>query len=177
MKIFKAPSSIYIHKIPQSERLNKKILDCLEARSNTPYIDPTQSISNQDWANFDWKGVPLYWKLLVPKVIECLKVMNKYDININNDKPLEIMNYWFQQYEQGDYQAKHHHPNSTYSSVYYVELPTGVETTLFNKEGNIKVPVKTGDLLVFPSHFNHMSPINKSDRRKTIISINLTTTT
>jgi uncharacterized RmlC-like cupin family protein len=42
----------------------------------------------------------------------------------------------------------------------------------YNQKEIIKVDVKEGDILTFPSFVIHRAPVNKSNKTKTIISFN-----
>jgi hypothetical protein len=87
----------------------------------------------------------------------------------------ELQNFWFQQYESNDYHSWHNHFQSTYASVYYVELPDASVATEFKNPVTgeiIKPSVKEGDILTFPASIIHRSPPNNSGGRKTIIAIN-----
>ena len=83
---------------------------------------------------------------------------------------------WYQQYHHGDTHSWHDHAGgSTLSVIYYLELPEGTPGTEFIDPytGRVHRPrVKEGDVIVFPSFVRHRSPENKSDQRKTIISLN-----
>jgi uncharacterized RmlC-like cupin family protein len=84
-----------------------------------------------------------------------------------------LSNYWFQQYENGDYHGTHVH-DTPFSSVYYIELPGESPRTtlkLFGKEYQIEV--QEGDILTFPGFIPHESKENKNTR-KTIIAFNST---
>jgi ectoine hydroxylase-related dioxygenase (phytanoyl-CoA dioxygenase family) len=81
-----------------------------------------------------------------------------------------IDNMWFQQYKKNDKHSWHTHGLSNFSNVYFVELPLKSLATEILNVNNLNL--KEGDLLTFPSHLYHRSPINKTNKRKTIISFN-----
>lgn len=84
---------------------------------------------------------------------------------------------WFQQYLKDSEHGWHIH-GGNFTNVYYLELPEGTPKTQiinpYNQKDIIEVDVKEGDLLVFPSYVLHKAPKNISDKRKTIISFNVT---
>jgi hypothetical protein len=77
---------------------------------------------------------------------------------------------WFHQYNKGSFFDWHTHPQSNYSAVYFVELPSDELATEIH--GVKKLKPREGDLLVFPGFLPHRSPVNNTDSRKTIISMN-----
>ena len=82
-------------------------------------------------------------------------------------------NHWFQQYQEGDYHDWHNHPGSSYTSVYYVELPDKTATQFEHLGNEFEIDVEEGDYIIFPSYLRHCSKPNMSGRMKTIISLNL----
>ena len=83
---------------------------------------------------------------------------------------------WFQQYELGGEFQWHRHACSTWNVVYYLELPDGTPTTEFKNPLNgevFTVDAKEGDVVIFPSMLFHRSPVNLTDKRKTIIALNI----
>ena len=85
----------------------------------------------------------------------------------------KLANFWYQQYEHGDYHDWHLHPSVLFSSVYYLELPEGTSKTEFKTpQQTFSIDIKEGEILTFPSFFFHRSAINKSTQRKTIIASN-----
>jgi len=87
-----------------------------------------------------------------------------------------ISSFWFQQYYVGDSHGWHLHGNSTISMSYFLELDDQKHSTEFvdiEKKKTFQLNVSEGDVIIFPSHIIHRSPIIKSDSRKTTIAINL----
>ena len=82
----------------------------------------------------------------------------------------KISNMWFHQYNKESFFDWHTHPQTNYSAVYFVELPSDeLATEIY---GVKKLKPREGDLLVFPGFLPHRSPVNNTDSRKTIISLN-----
>ncbi len=76
---------------------------------------------------------------------------------------------WFQQYFQSSDFGWHHHAGH-FACIYYLELPESKEATEFL---NFKNYVEEGDLIFFPTFLIHRSPVIRSNKRKTILSLNL----
>ena len=142
------------------------ILKCIQAAGTYSVSDGTQSISNTDWhlANPNRE----YWSHAIPFVGEHNeKLIEHYRLN-----GAQVENFWFQQYEKGDYHNWHNHSGCCFSSVFYVELGDNAPSTTFRWMGrSFEVPVQEGDILSFPSFVAHGSKANKGSR-KTIISYN-----
>ena len=80
---------------------------------------------------------------------------------------------WINYTKQGQYHHKHDHPNSLFSGVFYLDVTENLDKIKFFKDEykSLKmpsvnwnvynsdswwVPVKTGDLILFPSSTSHM---------------------
>lgn len=90
----------------------------------------------------------------------------------------KLQTIWYQQYYHNDNHNWHVHGNSSYSNVYFLELPSNELTTEFFDQKTRKVikikGIREGDLLTFPAHLIHRSPKNKTTSRKTVIVFNVT---
>lgn len=135
-------------------------------------INVMDSISKSDWP-VDRGLERKYFTLLNPYVnIHFEKIVA--DTYPGKGYDLIHPNIWFQQYVKGDFHSWHNH-GSSWSTVYFVELPDPSFSTMFylpfNKE-EIQIDVKEGDFITFPGFIFHKSPVNTSDKRKTIIAFN-----
>ena len=89
-------------------------------------------------------------------------------INLNYD-------FWFIQYEQGDYVKWHNHPLSTMSAIYYVDIPEPKDVISFKSfdgEHVYRPEMEEGDIIFFPSMMPH-STICTSEKGKVSINFNL----
>ena len=130
-----------------------------------------EKITSTDWktpSNVERKYFTKYIKNIINKYyVEIAKQLNLQDFSIAK---LIIHNWWFQKYNKNSTHGWHTHSGSHFTNVYFVELP--------NKEGATQIKglknldVEEGDLITFPAYWAHRSPINKTDKRKTIISFN-----
>ena len=166
MKIIETKAPIFIFDLPDNK---EEILKAIESMGTHSLIDKTQQISNSDWQlNSNY---PRQYYDIVRPLVE--KRFPEIEEKTKSNK-IKIENYWFQQYNPGgDYHAWHHHGSSTYSSVFYVELPKGSSTTFDYMGDEFQVDVEEGQYLVFPSYLRHCSKPNKTKERKTIIALNL----
>lgn len=156
---------IFVTKINNFKKINKKLLSLISTIKNNKYNTDKDSIHNTDWnlpKNFERKYVDYFVPIIRPYLNEIAK-------KLHSEKAV-IDNIWFQQYKKNDEHSWHTHGLSNFSNVYFVELPLkSLATEILNvKDLNLN----EGDLLTFPSHLYHRSPINKTNKRKTIISFN-----
>jgi len=102
---------------------------------------------------------------------------------------LRITQSWVNYTKPGQFHHKHAHPNSLISGVFYVKANKETDRIYFYKDGyqQIKLPVDqwnlfnseswwlpigTGELILFPSHFTHMVEAVKGDNMRVSMSFN-----
>ncbi len=102
---------------------------------------------------------------------------------------LRITQSWTNYTRPGQHHHKHAHPNSLISGVFYVKANKETDRIYFYKDGyqQIKLPVDqwnlfnseswwlpvgTGELILFPSHFTHMVEAVKGDDMRVSMSFN-----
>ena len=117
------------------------------------------------------------------------------DIFINQmgvDKKLKILNMWSVVNGKNTFNTKHNHPNSYFSSAYYVKTnensghikffdPKEVKTMYSPGIGKlnefstniVRIKPEEGKLLLFPSYLHHSVEENVSDEDRIVISFNL----
>jgi hypothetical protein len=85
-----------------------------------------------------------------------------------------IYDFWYCQYEKGDYVKWHNHPLSSMCAIYYLHLPEPKDVISFKTfDGEYYIPkVEEGDVLFFPSNQVH-STICTSDKGKISVNFNL----
>jgi len=99
-------------------------------------------------------------------------------------KPIDnIKNVWFQVQEQYEFHSLHNHGMEGWSAVFYADYDNEVHeatkfySSMFTCHGEImsfQPGCSEGDLIVFPSQVFHESPVTKSEKSRTIISLNMT---
>ena len=107
----------------------------------------------------------------------------KYDVS------LYLTQSWVNYTEKGQYHHKHAHPNSIISGVFYPQADRSVDKIHFYKEIYDRIKVATddfniynsdswwfevgsGDLILFPSSFNHMVEPKEGDETRISIAFN-----
>lgn len=180
MKSFNLETNYYVHSLSSHKEIKEVLLKSIEKfTTNNSLVGNNQNISNTDW-NID-SSVKREWFDIFMKnnekeiydiynfIYEDFRKISGKDININID------NWWFQQYEKDSYHGWHNHIASTFSNVYYLELPDPSETTeIFSgKNKSSLINAKEGDLVIFPAFMPHKA-LNSSDRRRTTLVFNTT---
>jgi uncharacterized protein (TIGR02466 family) len=102
---------------------------------------------------------------------------------------LEITQSWVNYTQPGEYHHRHDHPNSALSGVFYIDVEDDVDSIFFfNREyrqlqispkahnvfnsDSWSFPVKTGELVIFPSSLPHMVTVTKSSRSRISLAFN-----
>jgi len=156
---------IIITKIKNFKKINKQLLSLIDKIPNNPLIEHKDNITHTDFnlpKNFKREYLEYFLQSIKPYMLEmCAKL---------HTKRIEIYNGWFQQYIKNSTHQWHTHPNTHFTNVYFVELPSKSLGTEILNYPNLNL--NEGDLLTFPAYYYHRSPINLSEKRKTIISFN-----
>ena len=171
--------------IQTGEILNENELSFLKSLDNTQHTETLNTrtkltkgvniLNNNELTrvkDFVWKNFSNY----VDKVLE---VENNF----------YMCNSWGTIQQKGDYHPSHNHPNAVFSAVYYVQTSDSSITFAIDRskimEGFLldfkiknfnhfnalswKVPVATGDLIIFPGELQHESQIHTGDDERMII--------
>ena len=122
-----------------------------------------------------------------------LRIEDYFDKIIQAKKHLSfyITQSWLNYTEKNEYHHKHEHPNSFISGVFYINSNKEFDKIIFFKKINditIKIdpekwnewnaeswwiPVKTGDILLFPSSTTHMVETKKGDDTRISLAFNI----
>ena len=156
---------IIITKIKNFNEINFKLLSLIDKIPNNPLVECNDNITHTDFnlpKSFKREYLEYFFECIKPYFVDmCSKL---------HTKRIEISNAWFQQYTKNSIHQWHTHPNTNFTNVYFVELPSkSLATEIFNHPN---LDLNEGDLLTFPAYYYHRSPINLSKERKTIISFN-----
>jgi uncharacterized protein (TIGR02466 family) len=106
------------------------------------------------------------------------------------DVKLRITQSWLNYTEPGQYHHRHSHPNSVLSAVFYIDADPKVDKIFFyNNHGYRQIsfktrdwnvfnseswwlPVDSGDLVVFPSHFQHSVEVKSGNNTRISLALN-----
>lgn len=118
--------------------------------------------------------------------------LNLYFENIYKPKTtcsIEITQSWINYTRSGEYHHRHDHPNSILSGVYYIDVDDAhdsifffnrefrqiqivpTEHNMFNSD-SWQFPVKTNNLLIFPSSIPHMVTTTKTSKTRISLAFN-----
>tara|TARA_B100000287_G_scaffold86022_1_gene78639 strand:- start:1449 stop:2072 length:624 start_codon:yes stop_codon:yes gene_type:complete len=102
---------------------------------------------------------------------------------------------WINLHKPGNHSPKHYHSNSCYSGGVYLDVPDGSGGLIFNQShtqptyitGTVKPPtsegnlfnadrwgfdVRRGDLFIFPSHLEHQTDVNTTNKNRYMVAFN-----
>ena len=167
---------IKIIQCPNHEKIQKKILKHIANHPRAYYIDhegdPEDSGPWTDW-NTQGEKDDKYFKVFRMHAENAILDVVREEMGGKTEG--NLCNYWFQQYETNSEHGWHFHWGCLYHVIYYLELPEGTPATLVRAPGGFEFTpnVKEGDILIMPSIFEHTSPVNTTDERKTIIAVNV----
>lgn len=149
-------------------RTKRRVLSAIESMEKHNFLDDENKITNTDWF-LPREYERNYWKFFEKDALNHIRAIeNQYGYKIS-----KIENFWFQQYMKGDFHSRHTHGGSSFSNIYYAELPNQKAATAFwfcGKE--YKIEVEEGDMLSFPGNLIHESKPLDNDKRKTVIVFN-----
>ena len=169
MKLFNIPSSLYSSDVIHHSIIKDDILDKIASMGKCSMIESNyQSISNTDW-HLDKNTSRPYYDIVEPIIIH----HNEEIRQLLGYSRIRVINYWYQQYERGDFHKWHNHPACVFSNVYYVSLSDNNPKTTFSYLGEeFSIPVHEGMILTFPGYLIHKSGENTTDDIKTVIAWN-----
>lgn len=129
-------------------------------------------IQNTDWVldkDVEREYLEYFKKLLSPELDKIAKRLNH--------KGWRVQNTWYQQYTNTNEHPWHNHNGANFSGIFYLELPEKELTTQFYDLKNKKIyesfNIKEGQMILYPSHIVHRSPINNTEDRKSVIAFNM----
>ena len=177
------PTPIYRTKL--SRKLNKKEIsfinktkiDCKKNEGNITSND-TYILNNKIFKNLK-KEISLIVKDYTDKIISPKDNLN-----------FLITQSWLNYTEKNQYHHKHKHPNSLISGVFYVNCNEQFDKIKFFKEEDSTIritakswnlfnsttwwlPVKTGDIILFPSSLTHMVETKEGDNTRISLAFNV----
>ena len=174
--MFQVP--IIHYQIENWEHNKKRILDALPPEC-PEHADPQDHGLFTDFfltAAAGVKTMPEYSETVID-------IIKPYLADFSGERRVEFTDMWYQKYYKGVSHSVHNHGHSGWSSVIYVEFDPKVHeaTQYFSPFKNIwngnletfQAPVEEGDMVIFPATIAHEAPVNRSDKRRTIVSYNL----
>ena len=151
-------------KIDDHNQHKQQILkECRKSKFYSMSSDINQRIKTTDFS--ENQGENHYPYFLKNILFPCSKqILRAYD-----SKKMGMINIWFQEYIPGNFHDWHTHGSSNLSGIYYINLSHKDMATQFKV---LNVDIEEGNMIIFPSHLLHKSPVFK-EGTKTIISFNI----
>jgi len=172
MKKVGALSNYYIFKIKEHEEIKEKLISLI---LNEEKIIKTDNLGQKMTTNHFKKGdnyVFPYSKLYINLISKYLsKFVDDYsDYALDNSGERMVCKMskpWFQMYTEEGHHTWHVHPEASFFTTYFLELPDDASPTYYKDYiGNEHaIEAEEGDLLIMPSFFSHCAIPNKSCRR------------
>ena len=163
-------NSFYIKtKIKQHKKIKTNLLNLIDKEKIKNDVTDL-NIHKTSFTNKPFKSnkiIEYLWTYIkdeIKKVCDFLQTDNLY-----------VSNAWFQQYTKNNFHTWHCHGTTMLNAIYFLELPNKkYATQIKDSFGKIVKPdVEEGDMIFLNSNTLHRSPINKSNKRKSIIAFNL----
>lgn len=164
MELLDLPDACAVYTVLDHFKIKQSILDCIDS---DPNYCLHRLVSKSDWT-LPTEYPRNYSKFLSP-IVDGLHDLFLNQLGYNQ---IQLQNYWFQQYTEGGFHKYHVHPGANFTSIYFVELPElELATRLYLPWSKTEIFPKVceGQLLCFPGHIKHCSPVNVNGKRKTVI--------
>jgi len=164
------PTQMFHGKIKNHEELKNIIVPLIESDNGVRKFSQGESIFKTD---YDHVLMEKKWRDIFFSHISSYMEQVRKELKAESWK---ISAAWYQWYEEGDFHGKHTHGNSSFTNVYFLELPhKSSKTTIYADSGDtvIDLPeISEGDVITFPSGCVHESLPNKHKNRKLVIAFN-----
>ncbi len=177
------PTPIYISKI--NRELTIKELSFIDKTKLDVYKNEGNTTSNDNYI----LNTKAFKNLKEELDLKVQDYFNKVISPANNITPY-ITQSWLNYTETNQYHHKHTHPNSLVSGVFYINCHEEHDKIEFFNDNykTIKLevkdwniwnseswwfPVKTGDIILFPSSLNHMVETKKGDNTRISLAFNV----
>jgi hypothetical protein len=171
MEIIKLNTVGFIQNIKEHKEFKSYMLNYINERTSDT-IEKYDDITLTDWkyaTSVNRQYIPTLGKILKPYLKNVAQKLKTTTV--------EISNMWFQHYSKNSKHDWHFHTETNWSAIYYIDLPEEkLKTQLFDLYENKildNLNLKEGYLFVFPANIFHKSPINTTNKTKTIISFNI----
>jgi hypothetical protein len=174
MKVGTVPQEYFVIEYPNHEKNKQLVLDMVNSAEGQSQEDDWTKVSMTD---LGINTNRLYFDRVIHEEFQALfENFHKWFSRENGVPDWQRVTYdfWYMQYEKGDYVKWHNHPLSTLSAVYFLDLKDNKDAVSFKTlDGSFHIPnVKEGDILIFPSLMVH-STMCVSEEGKTSINFNL----
>lgn len=148
--------------------LKDQLMEIINTAEGGEIRDNWNWVTHTDW-NVDKNAKRAYWDIFWNDVKDDFDELLRLKFR---HVDYQLDNYWFQQYQDGDWHHWHRHPETSWNCVYYLEKPDNSPDTVFwdaEKQKVVSGHVEEGDILMFPSQVVHCVPEVKGGQRTVIV--------
>jgi uncharacterized protein (TIGR02466 family) len=195
MNEIKIGSPIVLHDhCPVKWDLLKPLADNLikttEINSELEQGSAISTVANHKQTNpYQWKEIDYFKEWLSPRLDEAVQ---KFQLTVESS--LIVTGCWINRHLKSGKTAMHTHRNVELVVVWYLEVPEGSGNLIIKDPleyhwgsflsrprdheelaGGQIIPVKTGDVLIFPGWVNHCTEENSTDNPRYVMSVNFCT--
>lgn len=175
---------IYKENIPFNfESVREKVVRHIEETKVNVELevgDAKSSVNNRSRDPHTWIEFKSLFEAMHPLV---MKAVDGWDMALPN---VVIGSSWCNVHNRGGWTDEHQHRGTVFSAVIYLSVPENggnlqIRNPLEYHWGSIStkaptpwttIPVKTGDVLIFPSWLMHRTEKNESDQPRYVMSLN-----
>lgn len=167
--------------------LADNLIDTTKINSELEKGSAISTVANHASLNpYQWKEMDYFKQWLSPRLDE---VVQKFQLTV--DSSLIVTGCWINRHLQSGKTAMHTHRNVEIVVVWYLEVPEDSGNLIIRDPleyhwgsflsrqrdhdelaGGQIIPVKTGDVLIFPGWVNHCTEENLTDKPRYVMSIN-----
>jgi len=164
-----------IDKFESHEKIKEELLQLIND-SDSENLEKHDDYYADNIYRLDWSQNTNFYRPWVKRLQPHFEKQINNMINELGFESYFLVATWYQQYMNSGTHGWHTHSDN-YTGVYYLELPDETPKTQIvnplNQTEIIDLDIKEGDIVLFPSFIIHRAPINKSNKRKTIISFDI----
>ena len=177
------PTPIYMSKL--GRELNKKELTFVEKSKLDTHNNQGNITSNDNYI----LNQKIFSSLKEDLYLRVQDYFNKV-LSFKDKVTPYITQSWLNYTELNQYHHKHEHPNSLVSGVFYINCHEEFDKIKFFKKGYLMIkpeikdwnlynseswwfPVKTGDIILFPSSLTHMVETKQGDNTRISLAFNV----
>lgn len=166
--------------------LAESLIASTEINSGLEKGSAISSVANHKHLNpYQWKEIDYFKEWLSPRLDEALEQFQLYC------EKLVVTGCWINRHLKTGQTAMHTHRNVELVVVWYLDVPEGSGNLIMRDPleyhwgsfisrkreqeeltGGQVIPVKTGDVLIFPGWMNHCTEANPTDQPRYVMSIN-----
>jgi hypothetical protein len=170
MALYKIDSAYSVISLSNHNIIKENLISLINSSYGESIYDGVDRINDTDWnisSNSDREWVKYFLDNCSDQIVSLYQDLGY--------ATFQIESFWYQRYKSNDHHGWHSHPDTTFSNVYYLELPEeSAATEIISPyyKNIVEINAREGDLLTFPAYLNHRAPTNISEKNRTVIVFN-----